>query len=825
MFRNYLAAALRNLARNRLYAGITIAGLAIGFAAALLIALFVRDEYSYDKFIPGHERVYRISQTIAVGSGKPIETEFTPMMLSSALKLDFPQIEAVARFGNAGFPPEIRHGNISAPERGVAWVDPDFFRVMPFPVLAGDLSHALDAPDSVVIARSAARKYFGRDTPVGETLLIDKHPMRITAVIEDLPSNTHVSGDIFPSARAPFGVMMDPAFSGPLATLSNRVETYFKLRPGTSIGPVAAQLPALVQRHYNLNLFAQVSADKATVVLRAVPIADIHLQPARSTQFTKASGDPAVVAAIAGVGVLIVLVAAINFVTLMTARAARRAVEVGVRKAAGATRRDLIIQFMGEAFVYVLLAGVVGTALAEMVLPGFNALVQRRISFDYLHDPVLAAGIVGVLVVVALLAGAYPAFVLSGFRPAAVLKGGPVQGSGGNRLRQVLVVVQFSVLIALILVAGTIYRQTVFALNEGMRLDKAQVLLLFAKPCRETLRAEVARLPGVEGAACSSANALALSDSHDTAVIDGRHVNVATNAIDFGFFEVYHIRPSAGRLFDRTRQTDGAAGPDFNPPLVINETAARKMGFASPGAAVGQSLMWHGVVDRSTPQGGGGMPPPARASQIIGVVPDFTFGSVRVPIDSQVYAIASKSPGDFDALALNVRLDPKRKPETLAAIDRIWKRIGDGPLFRYFVDQFTLRLYVDTIVQGAMITASALIALSIACLGLFALSAYTTERRTKEIGIRKAMGASSPDILRLLLWQFTKPVLWANLLALPVAWWLMNEWLKGFAYRVTLAPWTFIVAGLAAVLIAWGTVFVHALRVARARPVGALRYE
>jgi putative ABC transport system permease protein len=819
MFRNYLAAALRNLARNRLYAGITIAGLAIGFAAALLIALFVRDEYSYDKFIPGYQRVYRLSQVITYKGSKPTDNFYTPTRLAAALRLDFPEMDIVARHAVQGFPPAVRHGEISAAEQGVEWADPEFFRIMPMPTLAGDLAHALDAPDSVVIDRATARKYFGRDTPVGETLLIDKHAMRITAVLADLPSNTEISSNIFVSAKAPNSVMNDPAYSG---WGSNRVQTYFRLRPGASIAAVTARLPSFVKRHDGL------SGATISTVLTPVNIADIHLRRAMSNAFDKASADAAVVASIAAVGVMIVVVAAINFVTLMTARAARRAVEVGVRKSAGASRRDLVIQFMGEAFVYVLLAGLVGVALAELLLPAFNALVQRRIHFDYLHDPTLAVGIVGILALVALLAGAYPALVLSGFRPAAVLKGGPAQGAGGARVRQVLVVVQFSVLIALILMAGTIYRQTMFALNGSTRLDKAEVLLLFTQPCTETLRDEVRHVPGVIDASCSSGMALALLDNEITVTAGQKHESLAINPVDPRFFATYRVRPLAGRVFDPQRPGDAAAGTRFHQPLVINESAARALGFSSPAAAVGQTIQWNGLADNSCsgPCWTAGVVAP---SVVLGVVPDFSFASARAKIAPAAFMIPPKVGNQFDSqfnsMALNVRLDPARKAEALPAIDKLWKRFGNGPIIRYFVDQFLLRLYVDTIVQGAMITACAIVALSIACLGLFALSAYTTERRTKEIGIRKAMGASSTDILRLLLWQFTQPVLWANLLAMPVAWLVLRSWLEGFAYHVDVAPWTFVVAAAVAVVIAWGTVFFHALRVARARPVGALRYE
>jgi putative ABC transport system permease protein len=815
MWRNYLAAALRNLARNRLYAGVTIAGLAIGMAAAMLIGLFVHDEYSYDRFVPGGQQVYRVSETILIGASSAIESDLTPMSLARPLKLDFPQIHYVARLAPAYFPPTVRHGDITAAEQNLYWGDPDFFRVMPLPTLAGDLASALDAPDGVVITRAIARKYFGRDAPVGETLLIDRQPMRVTAVLQDLPSNTHLTADIVASARAPQSTISQ--FESINGNNDNVLSTYFRLRPGASIASLEPSLNGYMDRR--LPLEGQYGPTRR--ILHMAPLRQIHLRPSTQGAFgAKPASDPAIIDAIAVVGGLIVIVAAINFVTLMTARATRRAVEVGVRKATGATRRDLIVQFMGEAFLYVLTATVLATALAELLMPAFNAFLRRKIAFDYLHDPLLAGAILAGLFATTVLAGAYPALVLSGFRPSAVLKGGPAQGVGGARVREALVVVQFAVLVGLVLVAITMSRQTLFGLNEGLRLNKDQVLLVFSQPCSEPMRDQVRTLPGVKSAACASTGALSLTNSRDLMTTSGRQANITHAPVDFGFFEVFGIRPVAGRLFDRARPADAAQD---NQPVVINETAVRKLGFASPAAAIGATIMWHGEWDISQ-KGTGHTVPPVRPSQVIGVVPDFTLGSVRQAIEPSLFAIGRNLPPNSVALA--IKLDGHRVPETLAAIDALWKRVGHGePMQRVFVDLFTMRLYIDTIIQGATIAIAAVIALSIAALGLFALSAYTTERRTKEIGIRKAMGASSGDILRLLIWEFTKPVLWANLIAWPAAWLIMSWWLKGFAYHVDLAAWTFLAAAGGAVAIAWGTVFVHALHVARAKPVGSLRYE
>ncbi|MFC3080511.1 ABC transporter permease [Phenylobacterium terrae] len=818
MFGNYLAAALRNLTRNRLYASVTIAGLAIGFAAAMLIGLYVRDEFTFDRFIPGHERVYRVSQTVAFKGARPIETDFTPMMLAVPFREDFPEVASLARLTNSYFPPAVRRGETAAAEANFYWADPEFFRVLPLPAVAGDLTRALEAPDSVVLTRAMARKYFGRDAPVGESLTVNGQPMRVTAVIEDLPSNTHLPFEALGSSlNAMSPISQYEETNGPL---TNTLATYFRLRDGASVASMEPRLASFLERRLPIPANWDTNGPVSRK-LHLVPLADIHMRPSTHGAY-KPAGQPAVVAAIGGVGVLIVVVAGINFVTLMTARATRRAVEVGVRKAAGASRRDLFWQFMGEAGLYVLLAGVLAVALAELALPAFNAFLQRRIGFDYLGDPWLAAAVAGVLLVTALLAGLYPALVLSSFRPAAVLKGAS-PAVGGAGLRQVLVVVQFAVLIGLVLATITIARQTLFALNEGMRVETDQVVLVFSAPCLTAMRDEVRKLPGVKDAACAESGALNLSDGADTVVVDGRRASITTAGVDYGLLELFGVEPLAGRFFDRNRPSDAVERADAYPPVVINETAMRKLGFASPEQAVGKTISWHGLWDDSL-RDRRDWDPTARPSEIIGVAPDFTFGSMRSTIQPTLFSMSRHKPPLSVALA--VKLDGQSTPETLAAIDRLWKRYGGGrPILRVFADQFTMRLYIDTLTQGATIALAAIIALSIACLGLFALSAYTTERRTKEIGIRKAMGASSVDVLKLLVWQFTKPVLIANLIAWPVAWMAMNSWLNGFAYRVDVAPWTFAAAAGAALLIAWATVVFHALKVARAKPVGALRYE
>jgi putative ABC transport system permease protein len=809
MLANYLAAALRNLARNGLYAGVTIAGLAIAFTAAILIALFVRDEYSYDRFIPGHERTYRVEQAVRVGSDS-LKNVPSQAMLAARLKDAFPEFEAVGRLAPAALS-AVRHGEVGGREEFLTSADPDFFKAMPLPAIAGDPAHALETPDGVVITRAKARQYFGQDRPLGQVLEIEKHPYRVMAVLEDYPSQTHLQSEVFTSGLSPF-LGLKPLESGQYGTLSFTVVTYVRLKPGASIDAVRARLPAFVQRE--LVAPAPPVFGKVSIDMHLTPLTGIHLR-AIEEGGGKPRGDEKVIASIAAVGVLIVIVAAINFITLMTARAARRAVEVGVRKAAGAGRRDLIVQFMGEAFLYVLFSAVLAMAMAEVLLPALNAFLQRRIELNYLRDPQIMAGLAGLTLTTALAAGAYPALVLSGFNPAAVLKGQVAGSDRGGRSRQGLVIFQFTVLIALILAALTIYRQTAFALGEGMRVNSDQTVQVFVSPCTVKLRERVQAAPGVQAAACSSSMALNYNNYRDTVRARGREANISFAPVDFGFFEVYGLKPLAGRLFDPKRAADeGSLSSQGPPPIVLNETAVRHLGFASPAAAVGQSLT------RRYRQGR----PEVGRSEIIGVVPDFTFGTLRKAIEPTFYFVVTGVP-DFSSV-LNVKLNGAMVPEGLKGIDRAVSRYGDGrPVSRRFTDQIIERLYQATIAQGVTIGICAGIALSIACLGLFALSAYTTERRTKEIGVRKAMGASTSDVLKLLIWQFTRPVLVANLLAWPLAFIVMRRWLEGFAYRIDLAPWTFLAAGLAALLIAWATVFVHALKVARAKPVGALRYE
>jgi putative ABC transport system permease protein len=827
MFRNYLAAALRNLARNKLHAGINLFGLTVGLATALLIALFVRDELSYDAFVREPSQVFRLDATVAQPGQAPRKIDLTFASAAAALKLDYPEIQAVARISSSHS--GLRRGEFEALDR-VIWADPTFFEALPLAVIAGDARTALEQPDSVVMTRSMARKYFGEDTPVGKVIDVNPaldslpnlkpaeaqtlgsyHPMRVTAILEDLPSNTHLNGQIFAAAQAPFSPMWHwEALPG-----SAEVFTYLRLKPGATADAIRRDLPRFGERHY-----PDSKSNTAPLSFQLTALTDIHLTPAGAGAM-KPSGDPLVIAGIAAIGLLIAIIAGINFVALTTARSAQRAREVGVRKAAGATRTDLVVQFMGEALIHVTLAMLLAVAVAEFVLPRVNAMLGRSLQLDYLHNPALVGWLVAATLTVGLLTGLYPALHLSGLAPAATLRQSSTRVFGPARVRQLLVGLQFAILIGLLIATATIYRQTMFALHNNLQVNTRNVLSVFTY-CDAALKRELQALPGIAATACTSSPAIGRRQ-FPTPVqsTDGSALTLQGAPVDIGFFELHGLTPIAGRFFTDSRQTDAvlqsASDIEAQPPVVLNESAVRQLGFDSPRAAIGASIAWARRNSGSVSNQGA----PLRSSQIIGVVPDFSFSSVRTRVDGSLYYVDPRF-----LLWLTIRLNDRDVAQTLSDVDRVWKKTGHlMPMQRTFEDESMRALYEDVITQGFVVGGSACLALLIACLGLFALSAFATERRRKEIGVRKAMGAGTSDIVQLLAWQFARPAVWANLVAWPVAGFAMHRWLGGFAYHVNLQPWVFAAAAVTALIIALLTVSLHSFLAARSKPAAALRWE
>ena len=801
---------------------INICGLAVGLCAGLLIALIIHTELHYDRFLPDYERIYRVSQRSNAPGRSPNPSDTTVSRIAGWLQSDVgDSFEAVGRLTTAQH--SLRHGSVEAFDR-VDWADPELMRVLRFPTIAGDISTALDAPDGLVLDRAMAQKYFGRANVVGETIEIDREvTMRVTAVMENLPGASHLDTHILASGRSAYSALR-PLDNAVPPSIAMSCHTYVKLRRGVDVESVRRRLSESAKRHV-VEPFANPGVGRPNdLEIMLLPVAGIHLD-SRLKGGMKPPGSTSLLIALASIGALIVLIATINYVNLMTARGAQRAVEVGVRKSFGARRRDLILQFTVESVAAVAIAAVLAMALALSLRASISALLPAEIPPTFWRHSWVWLGFAGSVVVIGVLAAAYPAFVLSSFRPGTVLRGGPVSASGSGIVRNVLTGCQIAVFIGLLIAAAFIQRQGRFALGEALKFDTDQAVVIqtkFGQPCYAALRDEIRKLPGVRAAACSLMAPFGntVSSFYRRPNTDG--VDLAQSHIDFDFFDVYGIRPIAGRLFSRERGAADAAPADplaagHEAPLVINETAVRQLGFASNEAAIGQTLP--GFARMMTLQGRFGPPLPA---QIIGVVPDFPMGSIRDAVRPSVYFVDPHL-----ALRLHVKIAAGADvPRTLASIDQLWKKFGDArPIQRRFASENIEERYRALTRQGQTFSVFCGVALLLACLGLFGLSAFATERRTREVGIRKALGAGRGDIVGYFLWLFTKPLLWAAFVALPVSAYFVRRWLDGFAYRVDLDVYTFAGAVLLTWFIACATVLAHVLRAARARPVEALRYE
>jgi putative ABC transport system permease protein len=606
---------------------------------------------------------------------------------------------------------------------------------------------------------------------------------------------------------------------------SSCCRTYVQVADAAAADRIRAGLPDFFARR--IGFPGGKLSSGATVHLDLVPLAQLHLYPLNGFS-TFGSGVPqgtwAMVFTLALVASVVLAVGAINFVNLMTARAGRRAVEVGVRKTAGASRVHLVWQFIGESVVYALIAWLFALAIVELALPAARAVLARPLPLW--NDPLSFAGSFALALILGGLSGVYPAVVQSSFRPASVLKGVLPRSSGSALARTGLTTAQFAALIGLVVAVIVIARQTHFTLNEGLNLDKANMVTMdlddgrrlapgSPPPCRTAFPEQVRALPGVIGASCASSDTLDNGDS-STAVQrpDGASLGVLRSSTDVGFLELYGQRPLAGRFFAKDHPGDEASYAGQNPPppttAVINRMMVNALGFASPQAAVGQTFKANLRPGQ-----------PAAPLRIIGVTPDFAFDLFDLGKWPRFYL---NDPGVM--YTFSIKLKPGDQIGTLRAIDDLWRRTGAvKPPSHRFVDDYVQGFYLATIQQGWMLDALCLAALSLACLGLFGLAAFVAEQRTKEIGVRKAMGASAADIVGLLLAAFARPVLWANLIAWPLAWWALSRWLDSFVRHIEMQPWMFLTAAGAALVLAWVTVLSHTLKVAAARPTAALRYE
>jgi putative ABC transport system permease protein len=792
MLRNILAAALRHLARNRLYAAISVLGLAVGLWASLVAGLVIRNQFSFDHLVTGYQQVYlAATRTNPVGRAGATYAE-TQSRVGPRLLQQFSEISAVARLQRMSA--RIRQGATEA-DQVLYWADPDTFMVLPMPVLAGDPVAALHVPDSLVMTASTARRYFGDRWTIGLTLLVNGEPMVLRAVIANLPANeTHFQAGVFASALAAFSPLAqqdaDPKNELGSNYFSISARTFFRLAPGTDVRALQERVDAYLDGFWMSQLGSR--------SLELVRLDRINTHPRLNPGVTQK------LVMLGTLGMVTLLIAAINFTNLLGARAGVRATEVGIRRIAGATRGAIVWQFLGESLGYVLVAVLLAVVLAEWSLPNVNAFLDAGARLEYWHDPWLCGALLAGVIVLGLLAGGGSALVLAGVRPLEAIAGRLRHSRLSTGLRNALVTLQFALLVALIVCSGVISMQRNFATGEALRLDTDQMLALIA-PCRPALIDGLRALPGVAGVSCTGREFLNFVSSTYSGFrgADGEPNDLNVVPLDGATLTLYGITPLAGG------ERFGQGDPDGR--ILINESALRELGYASMDAAIGQP--------GGTRVGARGTSYEAR--EIGGVVHDFSLVPVTQRIAPTAYIHA---PADYGAVHL--RVVGRQLPETLAQIDAIWRRTGgEGEPSRFFVDDNVRARYLSMLRQAQAFGLFSLLAALLACLGLLGLAASVVEQRRKEIGIRKALGANTSNVLRLLLWQFSRPVALANLIAWPLAGWTMQQWLDGFAYRIALPLWLFPAAALTALLIALLTVSAHSVRVSRARPVAALRHE
>lgn len=821
MLKNYLKIALRNMARHKGYTALHLTGLAIGAAVFLLIAQYVHFERSYENFIPEAENIYRLALTRYQNGEQVIATAENVPGAGPAIAAEFPEVEGYARLYNLGYKNNLIITNEAAQPEPVAfkhrrflYADSAFLPMMGYPLVQGDPATALAQPLQAVISEEYARKYFGNADAMGKQLRMqdddfNDEQVTVTGVFKNLPANTHLKFDVLFSYKTLYtrGDWAPERYGTTWGR--NDMYTFLKLRPGADPAALEAKFPALIEK-YNPDLAKANRRD----VLALQPLRSIHLH-ADLAEEPEPNGDARVVQFLLLIGVLVLVIAWINYVNLSTARAMERAREVGVRKVVGAEKNQLMRQFLVESALMNLFAVLLAVLLAAMALPGFNQLTGLAIGFASLWAPWALGLLVVVWLVGTFLSGLYPAWVLSGFRPITVLKGQYKNTGTGMLLRKGLVLVQFTASVALIAGTVIIYRQLDFMLNRdiGMKIDQ---VLVVERPgisprdrearnsAIDVFRAELAKNPDIRGVAASvtipgkQREYKAVVSKFGEANKEG--VTLRFNSMDYNFMDIFQMKLLAGRAFS----PDFTADQDTS--CILTESAVRMLGFDSPEAAIGQTLtipnfQWNPIV--------------------AGVVNDYHQVSLKKAVDPTLFYCTPYS-GEF----YSMRLQTTDMPGAIDHVRRSWQAAFPGnPFDFFFLDDYYAAQYANEQRFGKLAGLFALLAVLVGCLGLFGLSGYTIAQRTKEIGIRKILGATVPGLVALLSKDLLKVVALAILVAAPLTWWAMENWLQDFAYRTSIHWYIFALAGLIAVAVAFLTVSFQSVKAAVANPVQALRSE
>ncbi len=811
MFRSYFTVAVRHLNRQKGYSFINVTSLALGIACCLLILIYIRDELSYDRFHDKADRIYRV---IAEERQRDQVVRNADVLIPTAklIQADFPEVEDMVRLVPPGNAWMVKYGDEGFYERAFYLADASVFDVFDVPLVRGDPRTALRDNEKVVLSESIARKYFGDGDPIGKILDAEgTFQLEVTGVMRDLPANTHLGFDILAS----FGIQ--EAYSQiPIDEFGwRRSYSYLLLREGADPAALEAKLPAFVEKY----LGDRYGSEEESLTLRLQPLVDIHLHSHLERELTPNS-DIAYIYLFAAIAVFIAAIACINFMNLATARSAGRAREIGLRKVFGAGRGQVIRQFLSESMIMSGLAVCLALGLALATLPWFNMLTGKAISLDGETLAFALGAVTAIGLAVGFVAGSYPALYLSGLAPIQNLKGPPVAGASNAGLRRILVVGQFAISIALIICTGVVLNQIEYirAKNMGLNTDQVVAVPLTFIPVMESSPVYKARVK--DSPHVIEATVTYMLPGHQNAVIplgvsrpeDGPATKFDMHAAwtDQDFIKIFDMELVAGRYFDRAFASDWTR----TGAVVINETAATRLGFASAEAAVGRTILWlhelrHGYEqEERVPR------------EIVGVLKDFHYQSLHEPIEPLVLF-----PDDGGGHAM-VKIDSENLEEGLAHIEAVWREVNPDFAFEYFfVEDTFARLYAAEQRFGRIAVSFAALAVVIACLGLFGLSSFTAERRAKEIGVRKVLGASVPGLFGLLSGEFVRLVIVANVMAWPVAYVAMHSWLDRFAYRIDPGWTTFVFAGGLAMAIALLTVGYQAVRAASANPVVSLRTE
>ncbi len=811
MLKNYFNIAFRNLLKHKFYSLLNILGLSTGLACFMLISLFIKDELSYDSFHDDADQIHRIDFSATL-NGADIITAQTGWPTATVLANDYPEVESSIRIRNSGnWFVKRKEGIETFKEEHVMMADSNFFDFFSIDLLYGDPKTALKRPNTLVLDLKTAQKIFGDVNPVGEVLLLDNATdYEVTGVYENIPANSHFHHNMILS-------MITFEWTRNGHWFSTNFNSYVKLIEGSSKTDLEAKFPEMIEIHcgplieqfLNMNL-AEFRESGNALDFTLTPMKDIHLLSNKEDEL-EANGDIKYVYIFTAVGLFILILACINFMNLATARSSNRAKEVGVRKVMGAFRKQLIYQFISEAILVSFVSFILAYAMTLLAIPAFNLIAEKELTYSHIFAPDYILIMTGIMLAVGIIAGSYPAFYLSYFRPAEVLKGSIKQGMKSGPIRSTLVVFQFSISIIMIIGTAIVFDQLSYIQNKKLGYEQDQILLVNdAWILRDQVNAykdEASRSANVISSSLASFTPTNNSNNSDlyfknpsAAADESLVVNEAW--VDHDFVETLGIELNDGRDFSKEFPSDSSG-------ILINQVAAQQFGLENP---VGSVLYYY--------DGGSNDNPEAVPARIIGVVNDFHYESLRSNISPLIFHLGNR----FGTMIFKIQME--NLDETIAYLEATWEKFAPGQPFDFeFMDDQFNAIYAQEQKIGQIFSVFAILAIGIACLGLFGLAAFTAEQKTKEIGIRKTLGASISSIVNLLSKNFIKLVLIAFVIAIPVSYMAMEYWLGDFAYRTTLKPLTFVASGLGTMIIAWFTISFQSWKAAKANPVKSLRTE